>query len=66
MGTINPHNHRCDLRDIEYAMVDEGQVYCKVCGRIWDLGEHGWVPDPRPPMSKQQVAAMKRARVAKK
>lgn len=66
MGDPNPQNHRCDLPDINYKLIDDGQIFCKRCGRIWDKTEWGWKPDPQPPMSKEKLAAVRKAQYGKR
>lgn len=59
-------NHRCTVGELSYEQVNEGTIWCRVCGRIYDLTDKGWKPDPYPPMSQSQLQAINRKRYAGK
>lgn len=71
VASVHPDNHMCGgAGEISYAQVNEGTVWCRVCGRIWDLvpidnGGRVWRPDPRPPMSPAQLANIRKGRNAR-
>ena len=67
VATISPDKHMCGKQgEVSFNQVNDGLIWCRQCGRIWDLTEHGWKPDPRPPMTAEQRAAMNKARYAKR
>ncbi len=51
---LDPAHHKCSVDgEISYESINEGTLWCRLCGRIWDLTDRGWVPDPRPFEAKQ-------------
>lgn len=43
------HPHSCRCSSFDYSRVDEGQIRCRDCGRVWRLrGRQGWWPYPCP------------------
>lgn len=65
VASIHPDDHKCGRPgevSHEQATSPDPLIWCRVCGRIWDLTERGWKPDPRPPLSQKDIAAINKRR----
>ena len=47
MSEISPYTHKCDVRDVDYSLIESGNLKCKACGATWVLNpSRGWQRQP--------------------